>query len=96
LWPSLTQQRLEGEPTLQRFNGSEGRTIPASFYSSNSWRRGADNHVSRKRPGCRRKATDTEIDEHGRWRKPRSTMEMKMAYRQWSINDRVAITLCCQ
>ena len=96
LWPSLTQQRLAGEPTLHRFDGSPGSTIPESFYSSNSWRRGATNHVSRKRLWCRRKATPRETDEHGRWRVPRANLSMQMAYRQWSINDRVSITLCCQ
>jgi len=87
---------LAGEPTLHRFDGSPGSTIPDAFYSSNSWRRGGDNHVSRKRAGCRRKATPRETDEHGRWRIPRANLSMQMAYRQWSINDRVSITLCCQ
>ena len=96
LWPSLTQQRLAGEPTLHRFDGSPGSTIPDSFYSSNSWRRGATNHVSRKRLWCRRKATPREMDEHGRWRVSRANLSMQMAYSQWSINDRVSITLCCQ
>lgn len=96
LWPSLTQQRLEGEPTLQRFDGSPGNSIAERFYSSHAWRRGANSHVSRKRPGCRRKATDREVVEHGRWNKPREQLEMPVAYRQWSIADRLAITLLCQ
>ena len=96
LWPYLTQQRLEGEPSLQRFDGSPGLSIPECFWSSHSWRRGADTHVSRKRPGCRRKATEREVDEHARWRKPRSKLTQQVAYRQWTINDRVGLTLCCQ
>ena len=96
LWPHLIQQRLEGEPTLQRFDGSPGQSIAERFYSSNSWRRGGETHVSKKRPGCKRKATTREVEEHGRWRQPRSSLPMPVAYRQWSTNDRVAITLCCQ
>jgi len=96
LWPSLTQQWLAGEPTLHRFDGSPGSMIPKAFYSSNSWCRGGDNHVSRKCAGCHRKATPRETDEHGRWRIPCANLSMQMAYRQWLINDRVSITLCCQ
>ena len=95
LWPSLTQQRLEGEPTLQQFDGSAARSIEERFYSLNCYRRGAASHVSIKRPFCRRKASDREVVEHGRWRQARSQLPMPVAYRQWSINDRVAITLCC-
>lgn len=96
LWPSLTQQRLEGEPTLQRFDGSPGHSIAERFYSSHAWRIGANSHVSRKRPGCRRKATDREIVEHGRWEKKRDKLSMPVAYHQWTITDRVALTLFCQ
>jgi len=96
LYPSLTDQRLSGEPTLQKFDGSEGNTIPGRFWSCHSWRRGANDHVSKKRPGCRRKAHKNEVDEHGRWKHKRSTLSMQMAYRQWPISDRVTLTLCCQ
>ena len=95
LWPSLTQQRLEGEPTLQRFDDSPGLSIPERFYSMHCWRRGGNSHVTKKRRFCKRRATDREIDEHGRWEKPRDKQEMKVAYRQWTLADRHAITYEC-
>ena len=95
LWPSLTQQRLEGEPTLQRFDGSPGMTIAERFYSGHSWRRGGNTHVTKRRPLCDRRATDREIDEHARWETPRAQQEMRVAYRQWTLADRLAITLHC-
>ena len=95
LWPSLLRQRLEGEPTLQRFNDTPGMSIPERFYSIHSWRRGGNTHASKKRPGCVRAASDRELDEHGRWTQPRSKQAMRTAYRQWTLKDRQALTLLC-
>jgi hypothetical protein len=95
LWPALQEQRLMGEPTLQNLDGSPGNSIPEKFWSSNSYRRGGRTHVSRKRPGCLRKATKEEVNEHGRWRKPRASLDMPSAYNGWSVADRVSITLQC-
>ena len=95
LWPSLQEQRLQGEPSLQSYDGSPGNSIPEQFWSSNSYRRGGRTHVSRKRPGCVRKASPAEVNEHGRWRVPRAQLDMPTAYNGWSLEDRVQMTLLC-
>jgi len=87
--------RLEDEPSLQRFDGSPGDEIPRHFHSLHSCRNGANAHVSAKRPRCRRKAADREVEEHGRWQKKRENLSMPATCRQWSINDRIAIALNC-
>jgi hypothetical protein len=96
LWPSLHDQRLQGDPTLQAFDSSTpGFSIPEKFYSSNSYRRGGRTHVSKKRPGCIRKATEAEVTEHARWRKRREQLDMPSQYLGWSLDDRLAVTLLC-
>ena len=96
LWPSLHEQRLQGEPSLQAFDGSTpGMSIPEKFYSSNSYRRGGRTHVSKKRAGCVRKATGTETTEHARWRTPRAQLDMPGQYLGWSLDDRLDVTLLC-
>jgi hypothetical protein len=95
LWPSLQAQRLAGDPFLRAFDGSSGNSIPAKFWSMHSYRRGGRTHVSRKREGCLRKATDAEVNEHGRWRQARRSMDMPTAYQEWSALDRLSITLQC-
>jgi hypothetical protein len=95
LIPSLHEQRLSGEPTLRPYDGSPGNTLMEKFWSMHSYRRGARSHVSRKRPGCVRKAFEREVTEHGRWRLRRSAMDMPTAYLEWNIPDRLILTLLC-
>ena len=95
LWPSLQAQRLAGDPFLREFDGSNKNSIPEKFWAMHSYRRGGRTHVSKKRPGCLRKATATEVDEHGRWRQLRENMSMAKAYQQWSLPDRLSVTLLC-
>ena len=109
-WPLLEQQRLQGEPTLQRFSGEEGNRIQDHVYSLNSWRRGGRSRVERTpRPDepivarlpdgtvvRRRKASPTEVNEHGRWRvKNRRSEPMPVHYNQWEVFDRLLLTLRC-
>jgi hypothetical protein len=68
LLPLLNIQRLQGDKHLKAFDNSPGNSLADKFYSMHSYRSGARSHVSRKREGCSRKATQEEIDEHGRWR----------------------------
>ena len=96
LWPSLHEQRLQGEPSLQQFDSSApGLSIPEKFYSSNSYRRGGRTHVSKKRAGCIRKATKEEVTEHARWRKSRAQLDMPGQYLGWALEDRIDVTLLC-
>jgi hypothetical protein len=95
LLPLLQAQRLEGDPALQAYDGSAGKTLAEAFYSMHSYRSGGRSHVSQRREGCKRMATLTEINEHGRWRHRRSSETMSEQYRQWDLAERLAITLLC-
>jgi hypothetical protein len=95
LLPLLHAQRIEGDPTLQIYDGSPGKTLAEAFYSMHSYRSGGRSHVSQLREGCQRMATLTEINEHGRWRHRRSSETMAEQYRQWDLGERIAITLLC-
>lgn len=95
LIPFLQMQRIEGDAYLQPYDGSPGWTLLEAFYSMHVHRAGGRSHVSQKRPGCFRKATNEEVNEHGRWRLKRSGESMAEQYRQWGLPERVAITLLC-
>jgi hypothetical protein len=95
LLPLLQLQRLDGDPYLQSYDGSPGHTLAEAFYSMHCYRRGARTHVSHKHPGCIRRATIEEINEHGRWRRRRASESMAEQYRQWPLRERLAITLLC-
>ena len=101
-WPLLEQQRLSGEPTLRAFSLLPGHRIRDKIYGMHSWRRGGRSRVSRSlRTGelpilGRRKATDTEIVEHGRWRRrDKGGEDMPTHYNQWDVVDRASITTFC-
>jgi hypothetical protein len=95
LLPLLHMQRMEGEPSLQKYDGSPGKTLGESFYSMHCYRSGGRSHVSILRDGCHRVATLTETNEHGRWRHHRSSETMEAQYRQWTLAERLAITVLC-
>lgn len=95
LWPSLHEQRLAGDVALRPYIGSPGNSIEEKFWSMHSYRRGGRSQVSRRRPGIVRAASKLEVVEHGRWRVKRSSLDMPTAYLEWSIADRIPITLLC-
>ena len=67
--PLLEQQRLEGDPYLTPYDGKvPGTALSSIFYSIHSYHRGGRSDASVSRPGSVRKATQDEIEEHGRWR----------------------------
>jgi hypothetical protein len=45
--------------------------------------------------GCIRAATVAETLEHGIWRAIRSSEDMPNRYREWTIEDRLYITILC-
>jgi hypothetical protein len=103
-WPLLEQMRtVDKEPSLQLFGDVEGTRICDKVYSIHSWRRAGRSRVSRSarhnepRPKGTRKATDTEIYEHGRWTRRRDSTgeDMPATYNQWGLAERLAITLLC-
>jgi hypothetical protein len=89
LYPFLETQRQLGDPVLGQCDGTAGN------WSFHAYRRGARTHVSQKRCTNTRKATDTEVDEHGRWCRKRSSMRMSVAYLEWSLEDHLMLTLLC-
>jgi hypothetical protein len=93
LYPALTTQRIRGDPLLVPFDGSPGNSIPEKFWSLHCYRRGARSHVSRSRPLQFRKADEAQVYEHGRWRRKRSTEKIDVIYREWTIRDRIKLTL---
>jgi len=96
LFPLLTLQQLEGDAFLRVFDGTPGNTFADKFHSMHLYRRGGKTHTSRKREGCVRKATLDESVEHARW-ETRNTGKENMAthYTEWSLEDRLYITLLC-
>jgi len=96
LYPLLRLQQQMGDPLLAPFNDEPGNTIEDKIYSFHTYRRGGRSHVSRKRALCVRKARPEEVSEHGRWRtRSSSSPDMPTHYREWTIEDRIYITLLC-
>jgi hypothetical protein len=95
LYPALAVCRALGDPFLQKFDGSPGNSISDRIWSFNTQRRSGRSEVSRKRLWTLRAATNAEVVEHGRWRISRSTLDMPLAYLEWSIEDRACTMACC-
>jgi hypothetical protein len=101
-WPLLEEMRtVDKEPTLLCFTNEEGNRIRDKIYSMHSWRRAGRSRVSRAarhnepQPRGTRKATPTEVYEHGRWtnRCDQKGEDMAALYNQWGMIERLAITL---
>jgi hypothetical protein len=95
LYPALYACRAAGDPFLKTMDDSPGNTIPERIWSFNTQRRSGRSEASRKRQWTLRAATNAEVVEHGRWRISRNTLDMPLAYLEWSIKDRACITACC-
>jgi hypothetical protein len=95
LYPALIVQRSLGDPYLSKFDGSPSKEIGKAFWSFNTYRRSGRTIVSKKREQTVRAATATKTIEHGRWRLSRSSLNMPLAYLEWSLEDRLCLTLFC-
>ena len=95
LYPSLEIQRAAGDAFLQKFDDSIGNTLADKFWSMHSYRRLAETEVEKMHDPPRRPATKEEIYEHGRWELKRSSEAINIQYREWTLADRVKITLHC-
>lgn len=98
VYPLLTKLMMEGDPYLTPLGrGGDGNTIEAKFKSLHMYRRGGRSHceIVREKKTGRKKATQPEIYEHGRWRQRRESEPIDVMYRQWSLYDRLQITLWC-
>ena len=96
LYPSLQRQRAAGDAMLRAFNATAGNTIEAKFWSLHCFRRGARSQVSRGGVCGRhrfKKALKTQVHEHGRWRNRRSGEDIDVIYREWTLLEKIQITL---
>jgi hypothetical protein len=103
-WPLLEEMRtVQKEPTLLCFTDEVGNRIRDKVYGMHSWQRAGRSRVSRAarhnepKPKGTRKATPTEVYEHGRWtnRRDQKAEDMAALYNQWGVTERLAITLAC-
>ena len=96
LYPLLHLQYLHNDVTLRHIQPTSSHGIAYHFYSLHSYRRGAKTFPTRKRDGCRRAATRSELINHGRWRVQNTGREdMPTHYTEPSIEDRIYLTLLC-
>ena len=98
IYPCLLQLQAAGDAFLQPFTGT-GNTIMDKFWSLHMYRRGARTHVGRggTQEGISfKRATPSQIYEHGRWRRRRSSEAIDLQYSEWTYADRLFITLFCQ
>jgi hypothetical protein len=99
--PLLEQMRREGEPTLQAFSNKLGNRLQDRIFSMHTWRRAGRSTVSHlprhnePNPPGRRKVSEWEVYEHGRWALSISSENMPQRYNQWALADCLAITLFC-
>lgn len=98
VFPCLQQLQAGGDPYLLPFQG-EGNSIADKFWALHMYRRGARSQVSRGGTHNNisfKVAKLTQVYEHGRWRKRRSSEPIDQQYSEWSYADRLYITLFCQ
>ena len=97
VYPMLHRLQEEGDPYLTPFTGGLKGTLEQVFKGLHMYRRGAHNHVDivRDRLTQRRKATPKERYEHARWNYKRAGERIDVQYRQWSLYDRLKITIFC-
>ena len=95
LYPMLEELRRNGDPFLRAFDGSEGNSIPKKFWSLHCYRRGARTHATKGSKRDSKKASKDQVYEHGRWRRRRATEAIDKQYDEWTIQDRIQITLFC-
>jgi hypothetical protein len=94
LYPCLYDLRRMGDPFLQAFTDQPGHRIEDKYWSCGSYRRGGRTNSSHRGDGtCR--ATADEIYEHGRWRQRRAKESMPTLYTEFTLADRLNLTLLC-
>jgi hypothetical protein len=84
--------RSLGDAYLSKYDEPPGKELQKAFHGLNTLRRTGRSVASMKRTQTARHASPSEVVEHGRWRLNRSSLDMPLAYLQWSIDDRLCIT----
>jgi hypothetical protein len=82
-----------GNSFLCTIDDTLGNTIALRFWSFNTQRRSGRSEVSKKWLWTLWAAMPAKVAEHGRWRILRSSLDMPLAYLEWSVEDRVCITI---
>ena len=97
LYPGLDLLRQRGDPFLHRYDGTAlERTLRYAFWSLHCYRRGARTHCQRSQPDRRhRKASKVQVYEHARWKLSGPPAEIDAVYRDWTLYDKIKITLLC-
>lgn len=96
LYPNLLHQFNAKDPLLCHLSITPNHGVEWFYYSLHSYRRGAQSHCLRQRPGCTRASFPHERVEHGRWRiKNKGIEDMPTHYTEASVEDRIYITLLC-
>ena len=95
LYPGLAHLRRNGDPFLARFDGSQPHlTFTYAFWSLHCYRRGARTHSQRVQPDRRHKrASKAQVYEHARWRVQSGGEDIDVTYREWTLYDKLRITL---
>ena len=96
LYPILHLQQLGGDASLCPYDDSPGNSISVKFYSFHTYCRGGRSSSSQKREFNVQVAMHAETVEHGCWRtKGSPTGDMPTHYHEWTLEDRIYITLLC-
>jgi hypothetical protein len=94
LYPWLHQMRTEGDPFLLAFSTTAGNRIEDKYYSMGTYRRGGRSSCTKRTNGTL-KATPAEVYEHGRWTVKQSKENMPTRYNEFTLDDRINLTLLC-
>ena len=94
LYPFLHRLKQEGDATLLAFTQEVGNRIEDKYYSMHSYRRGGNSQATKRRRG-KKVASSTQVYEHGRWKIKRQAENMPTRYREYTLEDRLCITLLC-
>lgn len=90
VYPALWHLRSQGDAALI---GKSEQDIHSLYYSLHSYRRGARTDCQRQRKGTNLKpATASQVYEHGRWNKSRSSEAIDVVYTEWTLEDRLMLT----
>jgi hypothetical protein len=98
LYPHLHNLQQQGDPYLSPFTEDPGNSLEDKFWSLHCFRRGARSHVSKGGifgNARLRRATQDEVYEHARWRRRRSGETIDKLYQEWTVRDKLRITLLC-
>jgi hypothetical protein len=91
-YPLLYVLQSTGDPYFSPYTFEE---LKRAYHSFHTYKRTGRSVASRARPLTIRAATTAETIEHGRWRVSRTSLDMPLAYLDWSIEDRICVSQFC-